>query len=56
MCTYREYMGTQKYGISLQVFNFKSHKWAQRTSKMLSWTQEEKFRISKQPGIILFII
>ena len=41
MCMYREYMGAERYGNSLQVFNSKSHKWAQRTSDRLSWIQEE---------------
>ena len=46
-------MGTCGYGISLWMFNLIAHKWAQWMSKMLSWTQEEKYHIHKQPCIIL---
>jgi len=46
-------MGTQRYGISIQMFNMISHV-AQQMSEISTWTQEEKFRIPKQPCIILF--
>ena len=45
-------MGPRRYGISLWVFNLIAHEWAQQTSEMSSWTQEEKFHIYKQPCII----
>ena len=47
------YMAAQRYEISLRVL--KNIKWAQRKSEMFS-TWEEKFRISKQPCNVLFII
>ena len=49
-------MGVRRCGISLRVFNSIAYEWAQRTSKMSSWTREEKFHIYKQPCIILFIL
>ena len=36
-------MGTQRYGISIQVFNMISHV-AQQMSEISTWTQEEKFQ------------
>ena len=35
-----------RYGISLFLFNSICHKWAQRTSEILSWTRKEKFPIA----------
>ena len=49
-------MSASTYGISLQVFNLISHEWQQWTSKILSWIQNEKFNIDKQPLIIFFIV
>lgn len=36
-------------------FNLMAHKWAQRTSKIEIWTQEEKFHISLQATIYYFV-
>ncbi len=40
-----QYMGARRYHISHQVFN-----------SISSWTGKEKFHISKQPNIVLFIL
>jgi len=35
-------MGAPRYGISLPLFNSVSHKWAQRTSEIQSWTHQRE--------------
>ena len=40
-------MGARGYGISLRVFNYVAHEWAQRMSEISSWTRGEKFHIHK---------
>ena len=50
------YMPARGYEFYLRVVNSISHKWAQRTSEISSWTLEDKIHIHKRVCNVRFII
>ena len=50
-----EYMGSWRCGISLWLFNSKSHVWAQWASEISSWTEDIELNRVKRMRCHLFV-